>query len=72
MRAGVTVVPALIREFDTFEELAPTPNLLAQEICVGTQPPLMRDFLDDTVSADVWQPATRKVITITAVEAVVA
>jgi hypothetical protein len=71
LRKGVRHVPAVVREFEAHQELAPRPGLFTKEICVGTRPPVLADFLDDAVSADVWHPASRKVVTISVVESVV-
>lgn len=53
---GITVVPAVMKEFSNYGELAPSPNLLPEAITCGANPPTLADFLDDQVSADVRMP----------------
>jgi len=68
LRKGIREVPALVRDFDSFAELAPRAGLLAQEVLCGDKPPTLQDFLDDTVAADIELPATRKAVVITVAE----
>ena len=62
------MVPGLVREFDSFAELAPKASLLPESVLRGEKPPTLGDFLDDTVSAELQLPATRKAVVITATE----
>ena len=68
LRRGIATVPALVREFDSFAELAPKASLLPESVLRGEKPPTLADFLDESVSADVHLPATRKAVVITATE----
>lgn len=68
LRRGISQVPALVRDFKTFAELAPKATLLPEAVLLGERPPTLRDFLSDDVSAEVRMPATRKAVVITAAE----
>jgi hypothetical protein len=68
LKRGITHVPALVKKFASYSEVAPRQNLLPEEIAQGTNPPTLQDFLDDRVSAEVLLPMTRKAIVISASE----
>ncbi len=68
LKRGIARVPGLVKEFTSYSEVAPRPNLLPEEIAHGTNPPTLHDFLDDRVSDDVLLPMTRKAIVISASE----
>lgn len=69
LRSGVSVVPAFVRTITAFEELLPDPRLmLPQDAYRGTRPPVLPDYLDDTVSASVLVPRMNKLIVIQALE----
>jgi hypothetical protein len=68
LRRGISQVPALIRDFESFGDLAPAASLLPEAVLRGEKPPTLTDFLDDEVSADVQLPATRKAVVVTAAE----
>jgi hypothetical protein len=66
---GITVVPAFVRDFTAFEDLVPDPRaVLPQDSYCGARPPVLPDYLDDTVSAAVQAPDPRKIIIIQALE----
>jgi hypothetical protein len=66
---GITVVPAFVRDMQAFEEVVPDPRvMLPQDAYQGARPPLLVDYLDDTVSASVRAPAVRKMVVIQALE----
>ena len=66
---GITVVPAFARDITAFEELVPDPRMmLPQDSYRGSRPPVLPDYLDDTVSAAVQVPAVHKMIVISALE----
>jgi hypothetical protein len=69
LRRGIARVPALVGDVGTFEALGlPATGMLAQDAYLGDRPALLRDYLDDSVAADVRVPATQKVIAITGLE----
>jgi hypothetical protein len=66
---GITIVPAFVRDFPGFEELVPDPRmLLPPDSYYGPRPPVLPDYLDDTVTASVQAPDTRKIIIIQALD----
>jgi hypothetical protein len=66
---GITIVPAFVRDINRFEELVPDPRtMLPQDSYQGQRPPVLNDYLDDTVSAAVQLPAIHKMIIIQALE----
>lgn len=66
---GITIVPAFIRDISVFEELVPDPRtMLPQDGYRGERPPVLTDYLDDTVSAAVQLPAVRKMVIVQALE----
>lgn len=66
---GITVVPAFVRDITAFEELLPDPRImLPQDSYSGPRPPILPDYLDNTVSADIQVPAARKLIIIQGLE----
>jgi hypothetical protein len=68
LRAGISFVPILTREFEPFEDLGLPPGLLPTAAYLGDRPPLLTDFLNDDVSADVVLPATQKMIVVAGLE----
>jgi hypothetical protein len=68
LRRGISHVPAFVRTFESFEQLALNPGMLPQDAYLGDRPPTIMDFLDDTVAADVSVPSTQKMILIQATE----
>ncbi len=68
LRRGITHVPALVRDFSTLAELDLTPVMLSAEVFLGERPPLIGDYLDDAVAADVELPQFRKIVVIQALE----
>jgi hypothetical protein len=68
LRRGITHVPAFVRAFATLQELALTPAMLPHEAFLGDRPPVLADYLDDAVTADVELPAFQKMIVIQALE----
>jgi len=65
---GITHVPALVRDFSSLAELALTPVMLPADVFLGERPPVLSDYLDDTVAADVMLPSFRKIVVIQALE----
>lgn len=66
---GITVVPAFVRDITAFEELVPDPRtMLPLDSYRGLRPPVLPDYLDDSVSVSVQVPAMQKMIIIQALE----
>ena len=68
LQRGITKVPALVREVDTFEGLGLPIGLLPQDAFLGDRPPMLTDYSSDDVSSDIVMPATQKVVIIHALE----
>jgi hypothetical protein len=69
LRRGITLVPAFVREVETFEGLGlPATGMLSQDAYLGDRPPSLHDYLDATVSVDVRVPAVQKVIVVAGME----
>lgn len=66
--AGITHAPALVKDFNTLEEAQMPPGLLPQSAYLGERPPLLVDYLDDSVAVDTNIPSTTKMIVIQALE----
>jgi hypothetical protein len=67
LQRGISVVPALVRDFG-FSELGVGAGLFGTDVYLGDRPPLLPDFLDDTVAADVSIPVLQKMIVIQGME----
>ena len=71
LRSGITVVPSILFDADSFEQVLPTAGLFSYETVFGERPPRLVDFWDATVSDDVSRPSVRKVIRVRGDEFVV-
>src|SRR5262249_14510895 len=67
LRRGVRYAPALVREDLGLGDLA-LPGMLPYEVFMGQRPPVLPDFLDDSVCAAVRLTAARRVIVVQASE----
>lgn len=65
---GITNVPAFVRLFASYDELALPAGMLPQDSFLGDRPPTLRDYLDENVSAEISAPVTQKMIVIQALE----
>ncbi len=68
LAAGITHVPALVKEFASFEEVQMPAGLLPPTTYLGDRPPFLLDYLSDDVAADSSVPVTTKLIAIQALE----
>jgi hypothetical protein len=69
LRRGINRVPAFVRDVQSFEALGlPTTGMLPQDAYLGERPPLLSDYLDETVAADVRIPAVQKMIVVAGME----
>lgn len=66
--AGIYFAPALVKDFPTLEDAQLPQGLLPQSAYLGDRPPLLVDYLDDTVAVDTSLPSTTKIIIIQALE----
>lgn len=64
---GVNVVPAFVRDFGV-GDLGVSPGLFTTDVYLGDRPPLLPDFLDDGVAADVRIPIAQKMVVIQGME----
>ncbi len=63
LHAGINEVPCVYLESKTFEEVGANPaTMFSYEVLYGDRPPLLGDFWDDSVSADIEQPTIRKAV----------
>ncbi len=68
LKAGITKVPVLVRDFQSIEQIGLPAGLLPQDAYLGDRPALLKDYFDPVVSASLELPATRKVLIVQAVE----
>ena len=68
---GITRVPAFFKEFESVAELNLPPGLFSHEVYMGSNPPLLPDYLDDSVAVDTRSPIVQKVVMIQALEVAV-
>ena len=61
MMPGITLMPSVLM-------IGVPGGMLPQGAYLGDRPPLLGDFLDDKVSADVTAPAVHKLVVIQAIE----
>lgn len=67
LRAGIQVAPAFVQRLQRPEELV-IPSGLPLGAVLGPNPPRLTDYFDDTVSAEVRTPRSRKVVVVQALE----
>ena len=65
---GIHEVPALVKAYGATKDLEFGPAHLERGIVYGRRPPLLPDFLDDDVSAEVRVPAIKRLLMVRAVE----
>jgi hypothetical protein len=68
IRAGVTTLPAVVTEAESFQHMALGNGTFTEEITGWSAPPLLGDFWDDTVSLDSFRAIQRSGIHIRADE----
>lgn len=68
LRQGIARVAVLVRELETFNDLALPAGMLDQDSFLGDRPPFLTDYLDDSVAISVELPATQKTIVIQGLE----
>jgi hypothetical protein len=67
LAAGIDVVPAFVRDFGV-GDLGVSPGLFGTDVYLSDRPPLLPDFLDDAVAADVRVPMAQKMVVIHGIE----
>ena len=65
---GIKKAPVLFREYTQFESLNADPALFPEAVYLGERPPLLPDYLNEEVSAEVQLAASRKMIVIPGLE----
>jgi hypothetical protein len=65
---GIHAVPAFVRTHGTNRDLTFRSDTLEREAVLGRRPPLLPDFLDDDVSAEVSVPRLERVLMVRARE----
>jgi hypothetical protein len=68
LAAGIKRVPALVKDFGTFEEVGMPQGLLPQSAYLGNKPPVLADYLNEIVSIETSVPITQKMIVVQALE----
>jgi hypothetical protein len=68
LRGGISVVPAFVREVGATDEIGVPAGMLPQGAYLGDRPPLLPDFLNDDVAAEVRLPSVQKMIVVQAIE----
>jgi hypothetical protein len=68
LAAGIRYVPALVKEFESFEEARLPQGMLPQAAYLGERPPLLPDYLNDQVAADTNIPIVQKMVVVQALE----
>jgi hypothetical protein len=68
LAAGIRYAPALVKEFQSFEQVALPQGLLPQGAYLGDRPPLLPDYLDDRVAADTSLPVFQKMVVVQGLE----
>lgn len=63
LRAGISEVPCVYIRARNFDEVGANPaTMLSYEVLFGERPPLLGDFWNDDVSAEIDQPTVRKAV----------
>lgn len=68
LAAGIHYAPALVKDFAAFEEVQMPAGLLPPPTYLGPRPPLLVDYLDDTVATDTHLPVMTKMVVIQAID----
>lgn len=71
LQLGINEVPCIFIEAESFDQVGMVPGAFSYEVLFGDRPPFLADFWNDTVSAEVSQPAVRKVVRVRGEEFVV-
>jgi hypothetical protein len=66
---GITHVPVFTRDYDSFDEMRlPAVGLSPQDTYLGERPPMLPDYMDNSVSASVVLPVTQKVVLVQGID----
>jgi len=68
LAAGINYAPALVKDYAAFEEIQMPAGLLPPPTYLGSRPPLLVDYLDDTVATDTHLPVMTKMVVIQAID----
>ncbi len=65
---GINVVPALVSASPGIDPPRIGRGMLSRQVVMGRRPPMLPDYLDNDVSAEVSLPSTRRVIIVQALD----
>ena len=65
---GIHNAPVLFREFSQYDDLGMGHGMLQGHAYLGNRPALLKDYLDEEVSAKVFMPASQKMIVVQGME----
>jgi hypothetical protein len=65
---GIHTVPVLYREYHEFDTMNLSSGLFQPRVFLGERPPLLVDYLDDTVATTVFMAAMQRVVIVEAIE----
>lgn len=68
LQRGISIVPVLNRKLNSPLQFGVTGEPFSPEVLLGPRPPLLKDYFDNAVAAEVRFPRKRKIITIQATE----
>ena len=68
MPAGIRHVPALVRDYESFEQVDLPQGLLPQAAYLGERPPILSDYHDDQVAANTTLPVVQKMVVVQGLE----
>jgi hypothetical protein len=67
--AGARYAVAVVSRVETLAELgAAEPGYIAESHLLGATPPMLRDFADERFAATIAEPATQRIVRLTASE----
>jgi hypothetical protein len=67
IQRGVRYAPAFVKRDTAVQDLI-LPGMLPLEVFAGDRPPVMADYLDDTVCQSLQIPATHKVVLVQTID----
>ena len=68
LEKGIRWVPVLTREFSQHDDMGLQTGLLPRQVFLGERPPMLTDYQEEVVSAEVNLPASQKLLLIQAIE----
>jgi len=65
---GIRSAPAFVKDYDSIEQVQLPPGLLPPSTFLGDRPPVLPDYLDDELAADITVPIPQKMVIVQALE----